>query len=127
MHIIESPNYKFKVYLQILNMFILTEHGLSLIYSPLFIEHLTFPWHVSNHDSRTALAESDKTPAYTLLFVYWMFGFDFNFQMCLKCNILFKQREGSFFIYLKICVFCMSGNWFRNGKSIRFYRKRAIT
>ena len=32
-------------------------------------------------------------------------AFDFNFQICLQCNVLFKQRKCSFFTRLKICIF----------------------
>ena len=45
----------------------MTEHGLSLIYSQLLTEYQTYPAHVSNHDHQAALLESDKIPAYTLL------------------------------------------------------------
>lgn len=67
MYVTESLNYTFEVYLQILNMFIPTEHGLSLTYSQLFIEHLT---HVSNLEIQTALIQTEKTLIYPLPFVY---------------------------------------------------------
>lgn len=70
MHVTEFLNYISEVYLQILNMFILTEHGFSVTYPQLFIEHLVHPRHFSTLDIQTALIKTDKTLIYPLRFVY---------------------------------------------------------
>lgn len=70
MHGTEFLNYTSEVYLQILNMFILTEHGSSLTYPQLFTEYLAHPRRVSTLDIQTALIQTDKTLIYPLGFVY---------------------------------------------------------
>lgn len=70
MHVAEFLNYPSEVYLQILNMFILTEHGFSLTYPQRFIEHLAHPRHASTLDIQTALIKTGKTFIYPLCFVY---------------------------------------------------------